>query len=110
MSDGVPLEARRSFELPITLGVISDTHVYASSKRQVPPEVHALFRRARVDLILHLGDVNTRLVLEDLSEIAPVLAVVGNNDDDELYDELPHTITFTSGPYRFGMIHGHGGR
>lgn len=110
MHDSVPLETRRSFELPLTLGVISDTHVYASSKRQVPHEVHALFRRANVDLILHLGDVNTREVLDDLSEIAPVLAVVGNNDDDELYDALPTTITFSVGPYRFGMIHGHGGR
>jgi putative phosphoesterase len=106
----VNLERRRAFEAPLTIGVISDTHIYPSSRRQVPPEALDLFRRAGVGLILHLGDVNTSGVLDELAEIAPVLAVSGNNDDDRLADILPERIRFTIGKRTFGAIHGHGGR
>lgn len=104
------LERRRSFEPPLTIGVISDTHIYAHGARRLPPPVLDLFRRANVGLIVHLGDVNTGFVLEELARIAPVLAVAGNNDDDELLDALPDTLEFTVGKHRFGAIHGHGGR
>ncbi len=69
-----------------------------------------LFRRARVGLIVHLGDVNSSWVLEELAEIAPLLAVVGNNDDDELQDGLPERIRFTVGRHTLGAVHGDGGR
>jgi putative phosphoesterase len=104
------LEPRRTFDVPLTIGVISDTHIYESGARQVPEQVFDIFRRAKVGLILHLGDINTRFVLEELGEIAPVLAVSGNNDDDELYEILPERITFRVGKHTFAMVHGHGGR
>jgi putative phosphoesterase len=104
------LEPRRSFDVPLTIGVISDTHIYESGSRRIPGEVFNVFRRAGVGLVLHLGDINTRFVLEELAEVAPVLAVSGNNDDDELYELLPERITFTVGKHTFGMLHGHGGR
>ncbi len=104
------LERRRAFDPPLAIGVIADTHIYAHSKRIVPPPVVDLFRRAGVGLILHLGDVNSAWVLEELAALAPVLAVVGNNDDDELQDALPTTLRFRVGKHRFGMIHGDGGR
>lgn len=104
------LDPRRVFEVPLTIGVISDTHIYESGSRRIPDEVFDIFRRAKVDLILHLGDVNTRFVLEELGEIAPVLAVSGNNDDDELYEVLPERIRFRAGKHSFAMMHGHGGR
>jgi putative phosphoesterase len=69
-----------------------------------------LFRRAQVGLIIHLGDVNSSWVLDELAEIAPLLAVVGNNDDDELQDGLPQRIRFTVGKHTFGALHGDGGR
>lgn len=104
------LDPRRSFDTPLTIGVISDTHIYESGSRRIPGAALDVFRRARVDLIVHLGDVNTRFVLEDLREIAPILAVSGNNDDDELYELLPERIMFKVGRHSFGMVHGHGGR
>lgn len=110
MPDAGIVDNRREFELPQILGIISDTHAYESSKRQVPPEVYDLFRRAGVTLILHLGDVNVRHVLDELAEIAPILAVRGNNDDDELFETLPERIEFSIGAFRFGMLHGDGGR
>jgi len=90
--------------------VIADTHIYAHSKRVVPPPVLDLFRRAQVGLILHLGDVNSAWVLEELAQLAPLLAVAGNNDDDELQDRLPATLRFSVGRHTFGAIHGDGGR
>lgn len=61
-------------------------------------------------MLVHLGDINTRHVLEELAAIAPVIAVVGNNDDEELQVILPLTTRFTVGNYTFAAVHGHGGR
>ena len=99
----------RTFNTPLTIGVISDTHVYLGGARRLPPEVVDLFIRFRTGLVLHAGDVNTSGVLLALSEIAPVLAVRGNNDDAILMENLPVSVEFTVGPHQFGMIHGHGG-
>ncbi len=101
---------QRLFDPPLTIGVIADTHIYPGSRRSLPPEVLDLFQRAGVGLIAHLGDINTRSVLEELAEFAPLIAVPGNNDDPELQDMLPATITISVGRFRFGLIHGHGGR
>jgi uncharacterized protein len=101
---------QQSYPIPLTIGVISDTHIYPYGARQLPPSVPGLFRRAGVDLILHLGDINHRGVLQDLEQVAPVLAVQGNNDDSDLADQLPMVLTFQAGRYTIGMVHGHGGR
>ncbi|MBM0744634.1 metallophosphoesterase family protein [Phormidium sp. CLA17] len=53
------------------IGVISDTHGLLR-----PQAVDAL---AGSDLILHAGDIGKPAVLEALKEIAPVIAVRGNN-------------------------------
>jgi uncharacterized protein len=100
---------RRAFDVPLSIGVVADTHVYVRGARRLPPEVPDLFRRFDVGLILHAGDANTRAVLAALGAVAPVLAVTGNNDDRELLDLLPQTVEFTVGPHRFGLVHGHGG-
>jgi len=105
-----PVTSQRVFKAPLAIGVISDTHIYASGRRVIHPKIIRLFRRAQVGLMIHLGDVNTRSVLEELSEIAPVIAVPGNNDDDELQFILPETTKITVGTFTFGLVHGHGGR
>ncbi|MBA2247925.1 MAG: metallophosphoesterase [Chloroflexia bacterium] len=105
-----PATTRRQFDPPARIGVIADTHIYPRSRRQIPDPVIDLFQRARIDLIVHLGDVTTRPVLEDLAHIAPLIAVHGNNDDDELAAILPRTTKFMVGTHRFGVVHGHGGR
>ena len=54
------------------IGVISDTH------NHFDPKVAGLF--AGVDHILHGGDIGLPWVILELENIAPVTAVLGNND------------------------------
>jgi putative phosphoesterase len=54
------------------IGVISDTHNFFD------PKIPELF--AGVDHILHAGDVGTAWIIFQLEQIAPVTAVLGNND------------------------------
>jgi len=56
----------------MTLGLISDTHGF------LDPQIPALFQG--VDHILHAGDIGSGRILMDLECIAPVTAVMGNND------------------------------
>jgi putative phosphoesterase len=70
------------------IGLISDTHTpYAGMT--IWPEVAQAF--AGVELILHAGDIVHPVVLDDLEQIAPVLAARGNNDigvDDRRVKDL----------------------
>ena len=59
------------------IGIVSDTHM-PGSMRTLWDSVGTTF--AGVDLILHAGDIVLPVVLEQLEEIAPVLAARGNND------------------------------
>lgn len=95
----------------MNIGVISDTHVtHGVGGKTLSPFVLDLFRRASVGLIVHCGDVNTRLILEELAEIAPTMAVVGNADDQELLFMLKRSVRFTVGRFTFGAVHGDGGK
>jgi putative phosphoesterase len=105
-----PTTRERVFDPPLTIGVISDTHIYPNNSRTLHPALIRLFERAEVDLMVHLGDVNSRYVLDEIAGIAPLIAVAGNNDDEELQVVLPLTTRFTVGKFSFGVIHGHGGR
>lgn len=102
--------SKRVWDAPLTIGVISDTHIYTGSRRVIADGVKRLFSRANIGLLVHLGDANSRSVLEELAEIAPLIAVVGNNDDADLQYTLPQTTRFTVGEKSFAAIHGHGGR
>jgi putative phosphoesterase len=59
------------------IGLISDTHIPYDAEG-IPPQVKELFRG--VDLILHAGDIYSSSVLDELEEIAPVLAARGDDD------------------------------
>lgn len=58
----------------MNIGLISDTHGY------LDPAIPKLFRG--VDHILHAGDIGPASILRSLEDIAPVTAVLGNNDYD----------------------------
>jgi uncharacterized protein len=58
----------------VKIGLISDTHNYFD------PRLPEIFNG--VDHILHAGDVGDRFILSELEAIAPVTAVLGNNDVD----------------------------
>ena len=65
------------------IGIISDTHI--SEKRgNIRKGVFDCF--SDVDLILHAGDITHPKVLDELENIAPVIAVKGNNDRFDLED------------------------
>ena len=51
----------------------------------------ALAALARVDLIVHAGDVGKPEVLDRLREVAPVVAIRGNNDHGAWAKRLPDT-------------------
>lgn len=63
----------------MTVGLISDTHGYFD------PAIPTLF--AGVEHILHAGDIGGQAIIDELSAIAPVTAVLGNNDFDPTYRE-----------------------
>ncbi len=81
------------------IGILSDTHGY------VHPSFSELF--ADVDTILHAGDIGRQGVIDQLSSIAPVIAVRGNIDGEEFYDypRLEHRIL---DGIRFTLIHNAG--
>ena len=78
------------------IGVISDTHGL------VRPEVHEAF--AKVDHILHAGDIGGEDVLVELRAIAPVTAVAGNVDGFRCGDAR-ESARVTLGGLRFQLMH-----
>lgn len=59
------------------VGLLSDTH-YPERLAHLPPALFDVL--AGVDLLLHAGDVGELAALSQLSQIAPVVAVHGNDD------------------------------
>lgn len=100
-----------SWPAPLTVGVVSDTHIHdRPANRDLPPILLDELAKARVGLILHAGDVFAPRVLDRLSELAPVLAVTGNGDYGEVRAALPASRLVTVGEHRIGLVHGHEGR
>ena len=60
------------------IGLISDTHIPEACEN-LPSRVFEVFRG--VDLVMHAGDVYVNRVLDELAEIAPVIAALGNGDE-----------------------------
>jgi len=88
--------------------VVSDTHAPRRWK-SCPPAVAAHLRGA--DLILHAGDVCTAAVLDELSDYAPVRAVLGNNDGRDVADwGAPPELELDLGGLPAAMIHDSGAR
>lgn len=81
------------------IGILSDTHGFFH------PGLKEAF--CGVDYILHAGDVGARSVLESLSAIAPVVAVRGNIDGEEFFDE-PAAVTRDFGGFGITMTHNAG--
>jgi len=79
------------------IGVISDTHGLVR-----PQAIEAL---AGVDMILHAGDIGNAAVLDELREIAPVVAVRGNNDKGEWAESLPNWEVIEIGSVSIYMLH-----
>jgi len=88
----------------LQLGLISDTHMPKRWKT-LPPAVLDVF--AGVDLILHAGDVGELWVLDQLSPIAPVVAVHGNDETSAAEAALPYLQTLSLAGQRIVLTHAH---
>lgn len=67
----------------LRVGLISDTHGL------LRPEAVAFLHGS--DYIIHAGDIGNQDILQNLSAIAPVIAVRGNNDKDAWAESIPET-------------------
>jgi uncharacterized protein len=91
------------------IGVISDTHVPRRA-RGVPDAALRTFEDANVTLIIHAGDLSSLAVLDQLSAYAPVEAVQGNVESQEVVDALPITRELLVGGCAIGLVHDLGER
>ncbi len=83
------------------IGVISDTHIPHFKK--LPESIWEHF--ARVELIIHAGDLSILSVISELETIAPVVAVQGNIEEDEVIRKLPVKREVVVGHCRIGVVH-----
>jgi putative phosphoesterase len=79
------------------LGIISDTHGFLDPR--------ALAALEGVDCILHAGDVGRTEVLDALRQVAPVIAVRGNNDRVGPTSELPEHAKIEMDGVRIQLVH-----
>ena len=79
------------------MDIISDTH------GRLPRA--AYFELADCDHIIHAGDIGDIEILEELRTLAPVTAVLGNNDIPEYGDSVGRYATETIGGVRFLVTH-----
>lgn len=86
---------------------VADTHLSARSTRGLPPRAVELL--AGADAIIHAGDIMTSELLDELGRLAPVHAVLGNNDVS-LRGVLPETVEVTLGGVAVAVIHDSGQR
>jgi putative phosphoesterase len=61
------------------------------------------------DLVLHAGDVTAPEALEEMQALAPIRAVLGNNDT-QLMGHLPERLELDLGGVRLAMVHDSGAR
>ncbi len=92
---------------PRRVGFLADTHSAKADGSDLPDEVLAVF--AGVDLVVHLGDIGRKGILDRLLGIAPVLVPVGDNkgyvpwqEGGAESSETPVRV-ITSGPHTVGL-------
>jgi len=91
-----------NFKVSKTVGLISDTHV-PKRARCIPKRVFEIFEK--VDYIIHAGDLVDLSVVDELEQIAPVLAVHGNMDGLEVADASPKLNSLKVFDWKIGVIH-----
>lgn len=84
------------------VGLISDTHIPVRA-RSLPKRVLEVFEKA--DFIVHAGDLVDMSVVDELEQLAPVLAVYGNMDGPEVRGKLPKLNSFKIFEWKIGVMH-----
>jgi putative phosphoesterase len=85
-----------------TVGLIADTHVPVRA-REIPRRVFEVFQK--VDFIVHAGDLVVLSVIDELEQLAPVLAVYGNMDGPEIRGKLPKLNSVKVSDWKIGVMH-----
>jgi len=85
--------------------LISDTHIPAKAKA-VPKKIFEVFDGA--SFILHAGDLTQLSVVDELEQLAPVVAVCGNMDGYEVKEKLPRMNSVKVYKWKIGVIHNPG--
>ena len=85
------------------VGLISDTHVPTRAKK-IPLKVFEVFKNAAY--IVHAGDLVQLEVIDELEQIAPVLAVYGNMDGIDVRGRLLPINTLKVYDWKIGVLHG----
>ena len=91
-----------NFKAVKAVGLISDTHV-PKIARTIPQKVFEVFEK--VDYIIHAGDLLELAVVDELEQIAPVLAVHGNMDGLEVTESLPKFNSMKVFDWKIGVVH-----
>lgn len=91
------------------IGVVSDTHL-PKFGRELPKALVRGLTKAGVETIVHCGDITEAFALDLFGEIAPVVAVAGNNDGPKLHKTLGDKTILEAGGARIGVVHGHAGK
>ncbi|MDT3425973.1 putative phosphoesterase [Paenibacillus forsythiae] len=86
------------------VGVVSDTHMTRMAKKLPKALVEGL---KGVELILHLGDWVDMEIYNELSTLAPVDGIAGNNDGQDIVKRFGERKIVTVEGARIGMVHGH---
>ena len=80
-----------------TVGIISDTHGH------LDPRAYSAL--ADCDAIIHAGDIGGPAILRELETLAPVTAVLGNNDYDEYGSRVRRFANVAIDGVRFLVAH-----
>jgi putative phosphoesterase len=91
-----------NFKASKTIGLISDTHV-PKRARCIPKKVFEIFQD--VDYIIHAGDLVELAVVDELEQLAPVLAVHGNMDGLDIMGALPRINSLKVFDWKIGVMH-----
>lgn len=84
------------------IGLIADTHVPARASC-IPKMVFKIFEN--VDFIVHAGDLVQLEIIDELEQLAPVLAVHGNMDGPEVSGALPKLNSLKICGWKIGVMH-----
>jgi putative phosphoesterase len=95
----------RESGLTKTIGLIADTHIPVRA-REVPRKVFEVFEK--VDFIVHAGDLVDFSVIDELEQLAPVLAVYGNMDGSKIRGKLPKMDSAKVLNWKIGVTHNPG--
>ena len=98
----LPREKLPRTEPAKTVGIIGDTHIPTRTSA-LPHSVYKAFED--VDYIIHAGDLVELNVIDELEQIAPVLAVYGNMDTSQAKNALPKTNLLKIMNWTIGVTH-----